>query len=1165
MRISYFDISAFGPFTDKVLDFSAAGSDLHVIYGPNEAGKSSALRALKAWLFGFPERTRDDFIHPRNRLLVGGELTDDTGATLVFFRRKKRKGDVVDEEGNPMDPALLASFLGGLDLALFESLYGIDHDSLVQGGREILARQGEIGEALFSAGAGLGSLHRVLEEMEGEKDALFRRQAQKPRINRGISLHRKLSKQIRELSLAPEQWQELADRFDQLERELEEAKSKRLQLDRHRQHLERLHRAVPLFARRKRVAEQQLALGVFHPLPPDFSSQRSSIQQELRSAGQRLDQAVVRKKLVSDRLEKLSLHTSLIQQSSRIEEGFQRLGEYAKAKKDRPRLEGMRTVLLKEADRLLRIVAPTLSVQESEQLLPLVQQKKKIIELTSRYEALQQAQRDTGARLTAARDQLEQTKQALSGLQEPEDWSRLKMAVNRGRRAGDIDKRIRELGRDCTSKQETLAFRLRQLGRWQGTEQELCSLELPLGQTIQLFQDERQELEQKDRLLRRQAHEIEDELLEIHSRQQELIFAGEIPSEDDLQEVRQQRDQGWQLICRNWLDREDIFQDAALYGSDTELAEAVFALIIRADTVSDRLRLEADRVHGFAALRSRREELEVRLQNNAEQQQEINSGLDRHKQAWRILWQPLGLIPGTPKEMSGWRMEMEQLQQRAMELAEVRRSIAELEEEREKLLLEIRAAFAGKDLPAAEELELAPTLTAAETVLEELQHDREQYRQTLRDHKKQVEQLRQIEREKRQVEQDLEQWARKWQQAATLPGAATPFEPDAAQDLLDTVARIFSTLKEAEELQSRLNGIDRDCLQFEEEVADISLQVAHDLTGQPVSRTVRELNDRLTAARKEQTLYDNFRQESEELDREIQESELALESSRKELAKLLTLAGCTGEDELVKAEQDAADHRRLAEQMEQIEQDLQQIAGELSLEELSAEVDAIDSDSLPGELHALETRISRELDPAIQNLAEQKGEAKKALEQMDGSELAAAAAEELENNLATLRTNADRFLRLQVGVDMLRREIEHFRRKNQDPVLTIGSGLFADLTMGSFSGLKTDVDGRGEPVLVGIRGDSQRTVIGVEAMSTGSRDQLYLALRLASLLHRAQKGQSMPLIVDDILINFDDARAGATLQVLAELGKSSQLILFTHHRQVARQAGALAGVQVHEL
>jgi uncharacterized protein YhaN len=56
MRIHGLDMRAFGPFTDAVLDFGTPEPcDLHVIFGSNEAGKSSALRALKAWLFGFPD------------------------------------------------------------------------------------------------------------------------------------------------------------------------------------------------------------------------------------------------------------------------------------------------------------------------------------------------------------------------------------------------------------------------------------------------------------------------------------------------------------------------------------------------------------------------------------------------------------------------------------------------------------------------------------------------------------------------------------------------------------------------------------------------------------------------------------------------------------------------------------------------------------------------------------------------------------------------------------------------------------------------------------------------------------------------------------------------------------------------------------------------------
>ena len=1160
MRINRLDIRAFGHFTDLALDFSAAGAGLHVIYGPNEAGKSSALRALKAWLFGFPERTRDDFLHPRKQLLVGGELCA-SDQTLTFYRRKKRKGDLVDAEGNAMDPALLTPFLGGLDLSLFEALYGIDHDTLVRGGREILARQGEIGETLFSAGAGLGSLHQVLEEMEKERDDLFRGRASKPRINRAISLHKRLQQEIRQLSLAPEQWQEHADRLDQVSRELEEVTRRRLELDRRRQHLERLHRAIPLLARRRKLREQQQALGAFRPLPSDFSTTRSAVQQQLRSTLQRLEQLKVRQQQVATALQQLSLHTALINSASQVEEAFQRLGEYRKAKKDRPRLEGMRAVHLKEAGRLLGIIVPSLPLEEMEQLLPLVRQKKKILALTSRYGALQQAKKDATARLIRAGRQRDAAAGKLAAMQEPEDRSQLQLAVAAGRKAGDLDRRIGELDQELAVQEKTMQLRLKQLGLWQGTFDELLALELPLAQTIQLFRDERQKLEQERQQLLTEAEQLEDELLKLTRRQQELVYSGSIPSEEQLQEVRNRRDRGWDLVCRNWLDQKDVSKEVALFTPDAALPDAVFALIRQADNISDRLRFEAERVYTYAGLQAAAEELKIRLQNNREQQQSVSQALARHRDSWKMLWQPLHIVPATPADMADWRAEMVQLQQLAMEREKSHQTLADLRRQRRSLLAKVRLAL-GSGETGQEELE--PLLLAAEAQLASWQREREQYQEQSRAYRTLAGQVTEAEDNLERVEEEMTDWQGRWRQTAKLPGTAEFFEPDAAQDLLDTIELIFSTLHKADELTSRMRGIDRDCLSFEEEMGQLVQEVAPDLEGRPVTECIRQLHERLTAAGKEQALYEKYAKEAAELAREIQESELALAGGRRELAKLLTIAGCEVEEELVLAEQNAADHRRLAEQIEQIEQDLQQIAGGLSLEELTEQVQAVDSDSLPGELHAIKMKITGELDPAIQSLAEQKGEAKKMLEQMDGGELAARKAEEVENNLAELRTAAEQYLRLQVGVDMLRREIEDFRRRNQDPVLTIASQIFSELTLGSFSGLKTDVDDRGEPILVGIRDNGGQTV-EVEAMSTGSRDQLYLALRLASLRHRAEKGRAMPFIVDDILINFDDARSAATLQVLAEQGRNNQLILFTHHRQVAEQGRSLAGVQIHSL
>jgi uncharacterized protein YhaN len=142
--------------------------------------------------------------------------------------------------------------------------------------------------------------------------------------------------------------------------------------------------------------------------------------------------------------------------------------------------------------------------------------------------------------------------------------------------------------------------------------------------------------------------------------------------------------------------------------------------------------------------------------------------------------------------------------------------------------------------------------------------------------------------------------------------------------------------------------------------------------------------------------------------------------------------------------------------------------------------------------------------------------------------------------------------------------MENYRQANQGPVLALASEIFSRLTLGSFAGLGTDLDSRGEPVLVGLRPGASRSV-EVAAMSTGSRDQLFLALRLASIRHRADQGRPMFHIFDDILINFDEARCRATLAELAELGQNSQLVLFTHQAGIAEMAARLPRTTLHEL
>ena len=82
-------------------------------------------------------------------------------------------------------------------------------------------------------------------------------------------------------------------------------------------------------------------------------------------------------------------------------------------------------------------------------------------------------------------------------------------------------------------------------------------------------------------------------------------------------------------------------------------------------------------------------------------------------------------------------------------------------------------------------------------------------------------------------------------------------------------------------------------------------------------------------------------------------------------------------------------------------------------------------------------------------------------------------------------------------------------------------------------------------MLEGLRADGR--TVGISGMSEGTRDQLYLALRLAALEMHISQARALPFIADDLFINYDDVRARAGIEALAELSARTQVVFLSHH------------------
>ncbi len=1166
MRLVRLDLKAFGPFTEHSLHFTTTTPGLHLIFGANEAGKSSSLRALKALLCGFPQQTPDNFLHNYDQLLVAGCLRNAAGEEVSFQRRKKRRGDVLDAHGNPFDASVLAAFLHGMDGANFTTFYGIDHDALVRGGEEILAQKGEMGQALFSAGSGIASVGEVLERLEAEAADLFKATGQLPAINAAARRYKELQKEMKATALSVKDWKEHRKALYEAEITRTELEYTRDQKSTEMHRLQRLQQAIPELAALQARHDQLQALGEVVLLDADFAERYQQVSRDIREAEHRLQIDRQRLAHLAARHQAIAINPVLLLEAERVDDFHQRLGEFRKGQKDRPERNGMRISLRTEAGRLLQQIRPDLPLDKVESLRPMLGKKKTIQALISQEVAIQQSLSLAERQSRAGQLEYARAEERLKAAQLPVETGSLQLALKTAQKVGELDAQLTKTSEEIEVQQQECLAEMKRAGLWHGDLEALLALPLPLPVTVQQFEKNFDALLVEQRELAGARKNYAKDLLQAQAAIKEGEYAGQVPGEDDLSRTRGKRQEGWKLLCRQWLHGENIEEESREYAGQQNLTEVYAEYVDQADTLADRMRREADRVVLAATLRAQVESLETALANNGQEMQSLQGRIDALARDWNALWQGAGIVPLSAREMGSWLGEIDKLRFKAGDLGKKQLQLGRDKELRVTLRKELvkELLAMGTSLPQGEAL--TPVVLAAEAVLDKCtsqQKELEKYRERL---DKAVKDAAQAGQELQSARGALAEWQELWRKVMAGFGRQDEIRPLEAIDMLEILQVCFDKLKEADDLQKRIDGIDRDAMELNKEVGDLLAKVAPDLIALPLEQAILQLRILLGQAQKDGVVHQELSREMNGLEKEIELAANTYEFAKEQLTELLRLAKCDDPGELPARINRYKEYQGLKEKVVNHEENLAKIGAGVSLAELAAQATALNIDELPALIAAIERDIKERMNPEINRLSQIIGEEHSRLAAMDGGARAAEITEAMERELALIRRLGRRYTLVKLSAKVLQQAIEHYREEHQDPVLKIAADYFRRLTLGSFAGLRADVDEAGQPVLVGVRENTSR--LSVDKMSSGTRDQMFLALRLATLAWRLQAEEPMPFIIDDILINFDDARSQATLEILAELGEKMQVILFTHHRRIidgARQLERREHVQIHEL
>ncbi len=1169
MRLARLDLLAFGPFTNATLDLSAGAEGLHLIYGPNEAGKSSALRAIQQLFSGIPTQSTDDFVHKYSEMRIGARLRDRAGESLEIVRRKGLKNTLLDGDGKPIDDpdARLARWLGGITADDFLKKFVIDHAELVGGGKSVTEGKGDLGRVLFAAGSGLAGLAGVQKRLDDEAEALFKKGGSKPLINLKLAELEATRKRLKDETLRSSEWRTHDEAYRAALARKETLDHDRSNAARQRDHLQRLAEALDPIARRSTVLAELGDLADVPRLSPDFSFRRRDAESRIGPNERFATEAEAKIGELTEALANLDVPAPLLEQAETIKALHLRLGTQTKAETDRIRLEAERARFEAEARLILRDLGrddiQSIEPKTLESLRLKSADRAAVHDLANARQALLQARDDAANALQTHDAKTQALAVKVAALGPGRDTDPLRKAVKRAQKAGDLETPLKSEHDALKRDRRKLEAAAKALGHWSGPVDSLEALPIPSNETIEQFQQDFDKLESESSLLQRQLDEREAESRAKTEEIERLQLEGDVPTEDALTAARSARDALWDRLKANW---------------DARQAPTYEHAVRQADEAADRLRREAKRVGDHARLRLDLTRLAARLDDLRARQTEARSRRDalqgrlgrplaaarnprpRHSSRDARL-DPQGRRPDRPRRQ-GPRPGRDRRPARSPDRPAPRRDhrgpghVSLIEPPHPSCPR--RGGEEPSDSPVVRGRVLSET--HAETLADLIERAQDlidavakesKTRERLRDD---LDALK-AERPAREAAAAAtlaawDHWQARWADAMTRIGRDPSTLPSMANVVLDQTVALFDRLDRSSNHAVQIEAITREANQFKTDAWRLADRVAGDLaTGDfDAGSAVAELAERLARAQRARQSRDNLtaRLAEERKSRDGARAEIA--KAQAELALLRREARCESDDALPAVEERFARRQALEKALSELNATLHKLAAGVALERFLAEAGQTDISSLSPRIARLDERLS-EFAQERETIHQTIGQERTHLELMNGSARAADTGQDAEDLRARIKADVEQYARLRLASAVLRAGIERYRDKSQEPVLDRASALFATLTLGSFEGLKVDYNDSDEPVLKGVR-PGRSEPLGVDAMSLGTADQLYLALRLATLETYLARREPLPLIVDDILIQFDNPRAAATLSVLADLARRTQVLVFTHHEHL---------------
>ncbi len=1142
MRLSRLDLTRYGKFTNHSIDFGSAEADrpdLHIIYGPNEAGKSTIFAAYLDLLFGIEERSRYGFRHSYATMEIGGALELD-GGMRELVRRKRRQNSLFDSAGQPVAEATMLGELGRIDRDSYRAMFSLDDDTLEAGGNDILASKGDLGQLLFSASTGLADLSQSLVKLQDEATEFFKLHARGSELQTLKAKLAALKEDKDKIDVIASAYFHLQEARNRAALQYEEAVKSRTATTIRLHATERQLRALPKLVRLHQLRSEHALQAELSAPPTTWAQEIPRLQRQETELATRRDETRRQIARLVGAIEAIAIDEAALCVVDRLDQLQLARGRYETAEQDIParRLELQRIEI--EIAGILRQLERDPGSDPQALLLSAA--------ITGKLGDLIERRSGVEAALASARHELTEAAQLLADTQ-------AEFAPDAGEDVGaglaealtvlqqdDHAARRRTAERSCRQHAETLAGRLQLLAPWQGDGERLAALAVPHPAEVagwkQAEAEARQQIDRHDADIAR----CQGDIRRFNAEKLAIGASAGIVDDRHAANIRAAREQAWAFHKAN-LDNAsaDAFETTLRHDDITTNAQLLHAQeLAKLHQVTQALAIaQAELEHAEV----RRQDFQARLQAMRD----------------RIAAAVASFLPPdvSPTWLESWLAARDRALETRTELRQAERDLAEAQSDASAARDRMRDALRAAGVAHADDAGLDALRLNAQAAIK-----RAADRATLQSQIKERAQL--VTRRQREWEQASaadEAWRTAWTAVCGACWLGTA-EAGTVREILPRLANLSPALEKQAALANRIWDMETDKATFAAQIAQIADGLGMDSSSGSVAELVSAIDTRAAQLRRDQSVQSAALKALEAAQREGRDLDEQIARHEKRAAEMTMFFGVSSLLEVADKLQAFEKQSALKTQLAEIERDICEELAVGGIADAETMLDQADRLALEAARTDLQGRLADQ-DQLVQELfAAQRG-ATERLEAVGGDDAVARIDEQRRTILLDIEDKALRHLRLRLGIAAAERALRLYREQHRSSMMLHASEAFKTISRGAYTRLSTQPDKDSE-ILIGIEADGGSKI--ASDMSKGTRFQLYLALRVAGYHEFARTRRPVPFIADDIMETFDDFRAEEAFRLFAEMAQTGQVIYLTHHPHLCEIAQRVCpGVRVHEL